>query len=125
VTIAVEIKLKQTRTIEEGPIYKVKTEVTEHTDIEAEIFVFSTETQNFEHVATVWDMEHYPKTREEALEAHQNYYRLDEATVGYETQVTALEFAEYTVERVQFLVTDYSKAITDFEGEFTYTLDPE
>lgn len=121
--MSVHVEVHQSRTVEEGPVYKVSTEVTFATGIERALFVFNTETQNFEHVATVWDMEHYPSDRNVAVQNGDNYYRAPSAVVGYPNQTTAIDYATYTIERVQLLVDNYNKAKTVFEGDTDYTLE--
>ena len=119
--MAVSITLKQTQSITEENLFRVLDEVTAAADISASIFVFTTETQAFSHVATVYDIEHLTYTSyAEAFAAGAEYYRLDEVQKDFESQATAESFASYTQARTRTLVDDYIEYSAGFEGVTTF-----
>ena len=118
--MTVEISIKQTReTVETG--YQVKTEVTFVSGISDHIFVFNTETDEYEHVAIPYDIYTYPETRAEAISSGAAYYRKTEVTVEFPQLNTAQAAAEYTANRVGYLTHLYGSATNDFIGTSTYT----
>ena len=114
--MTVTLEYVQTKAIEEGPLYKVTTLVEYVHGIQETIFVYRTETQEFEYVATVWDMDNLPNTYEEALAEGVNFYRANTATKSYASIETADEFALYTRGRIDNLITDYSAARGEYPG---------
>ena len=119
--MSVRIDIQQDRTVEEGPLYRVATSVIYNSGIDRNVFVFNTTTEEFEHVATTWDMEHLPKSKDDAALAGDGFYRLPSVTKDFDTVMTATEFAIYTRGRVAALVREYEAVSTTFEGSGTYT----
>jgi hypothetical protein len=120
--VTVRIDLKQTKTIEEGPVYRVLNQVTYAQNIPPQIFVINMETDVFEHVATVWDLQNYPFTRQEAIDNLIPYYLASECVKDYTDIQTALEFTAHVYARVEWLLRDYEEANDVFEGVLTHTL---
>jgi len=118
--MSVRIEVKQTRTVDEGPIFKVDTQVTYASGIAREIFVFETETQDFSHVATTYDMETYPDDRDTAIADGVDFYRKDQAIVVYALEAVAVEAASYTLARIDTLARQYNTFKTEFEGSSDY-----
>ncbi len=118
--MSVHIEIHQVRSVDEGPVFKVDTTTTYASGIEKEIFVFQTDTQEFSHVATVYDMETYPNNYDDAVTTSALYYREDQVVVGFAAQTTAMESAVYTAARVDSLATQYNTLKTVFEGAFDY-----
>ena len=84
--------------------------------------MFVTETQAFDHVATVWDMENVDdESYAAAVEHDAAFYRLDIVTRAFHQQSHALDFATYTQERVAWLADEYETATTDFVDTTTHT----
>jgi hypothetical protein len=122
--MALQLDLRQTNTIEPGPIYKVLNEITYAEDIAAEVFVFDTDTQEFSHVASVWDVMNLPVGHAAAVAAGSDQYRKDTAEVGYDSVTTAIKFAAYIQTRIQALLDAYKSATEDFEGVTDYVFTP-
>jgi len=120
-TDTLSIVVKQKREVVEGPLYKTTNTVESVTGIEKEIFVMNTETQAFEHVATVYDMYHLLNTRSAAQTAEDEYYRASVAIKSYESLDDALEFASYTLGRVGYLAEQYDEYTNHFAGEDEHT----
>lgn len=121
--MTVSVTLVETRTVETGPLYRVKHDVTASVHISPNVFVFTTETEAFSHVATVYDMEKVTHTTHAAAEAAgAEFYRLDEVTKDWEAIDIAAEFAAYNKQRLQFLVTEYETYTSSFAGTTTTTI---
>lgn len=121
--MTVSVTLKETRSVEAGPLYRVKNEITATVHIDAHVFVFATETEEFSHVANVYDMEKVTHTTlAEAQSAGADFYRLDTVTKDWESLDTAAEFAAYNKLRLQFLVSEYEVYTTSFAGVTTTTI---
>lgn len=118
--MSVRIEIHQARTVEEGPLYRIYTEVIHAVGISRAIFVFETESETFSHVATTWDMETFPDTLAEAQATAANYYRQDRCTKDYEEESVASSFAVYTRGRIDYLVRQYAGMQEDFIGEDDY-----
>lgn len=119
--MTVKIEITQTRTLEEGPVYRVLTRTIYVEGIAAEIFVFETETDEFNHVAVADDMQEYPVGKTQAQADGKVYYRAIEAQVDYTVAVTAQTAADYTKLRVQQLAIEYDAVNNDFIGSDTTT----
>lgn len=121
--MSVTIEYNQVRTVVEGPKYRVASLVTYAVNIAKEIFVFDVELGEFQHVATVWDMENVLNNRDAARLAGNKWYRAKECTVEYEAQTSAIEFVDYTEDRIQDLATQYARATGEFEGNINYHIE--
>lgn len=121
--MSVTIDYNQVRTVVEGPKYRVASLVTYTEHIAKEIFVFDVELGEYQHVATVWDMENVLNDRDAARLAGNKWYRAKECTVEYESQTTSLEFVDYMEDRIQDLATQYALATGQFEGNVNYHIE--
>ncbi len=119
--MTVRLEVKQARSVEEDDIYRVVTLVEYNQGISRNIFVYNTETEEFQHVATPWDIENLPNNRADALAEGDSYYRLTAVTRDFSTVELAQEFAAYTLGRISTLAREYNLAVTSFEGSGTYT----
>lgn len=121
--MSVTIDYTQTRTVVEGPKYRVESVVTYTVNIAKDIFVFDVELGEYQHVATVWDMENVLNNRDAARLAGNKWYRDKACAVEYESQTDALEFVDYTEDRIQDLATQYARATGQFEGNVSYHIE--
>lgn len=117
----VQIDIHQDRTVEPGPLFRVATYVVYTYGIDPNIFVFNIDTDEFSHVATVWDMINVESDRIIAQNNLDPFYRKDSAIVDYVNQVTADTAAQYTAERVGFLAQQYDLMNSEFVGESDYS----
>lgn len=118
--MTVRIEMRQIRTLEEGPIYRVKNEITYASGIQKEVFVFTVVDEAFSHVAYPYDMENVPVGKEAAAQAGNNFYRALDVIRDYDTLLKATEFAVHSRGRVSFLADEYELATEGFEGENDY-----
>ena len=118
--MSVRIEVNQTRSVDEGPVFKVDTHVIYASGIAREIFVFDTATQDFSHVATTYDMETYPDDYATAVAEGADFFRKDQAVVGYASEAIAVEAASYTLARISTLARQYDIFKTEFEGSSDY-----
>jgi hypothetical protein len=115
------IELDQEREALPGPEYRVRNTVTDSENIEPEIFVFETSTDEYMYVADVGDMSKYPPSKQEAEDSGSLRYRKSEVIKEYPQLIVAQEFAVYTRNRVEkLLLSTYALAVEDFVGEDTY-----
>lgn len=124
--MSVSITVDQTnQVIDEGAgvvSYAVSFEITASEGIPLALFVYSTETQAYEHPATINALESYPDTYEEAVALGIDYYRQASVTRSYTLLTDAINFSNVTRSRLQTIVTALPLAQTSFEGSQTYTL---
>ena len=119
--MTVRIEISQERSVVEGPVYRVLTRTFYVEGIAAEIFVFSTETDEFQHVATAFDMSEYPVGKNQAQADGKAFYRAIEAQVDYAVVETATQAAVYTKLRVRQLAEEYAAVNSTFAGSDTTT----
>lgn len=114
--MSVRIEVLQTRSVVEGPLYRVETQVTYVSGIDRNIFVFNTELEEFSHVATTWDMDNLPEGKLNAENEDKNYYRKDVVRVDYATETLGSEAATYTLSRIEYLARIYAAVVDSFIG---------
>jgi hypothetical protein len=117
----VQIDIHQERTVEEGPVFRVRTITIYTYGIDPNIFVHDVETDSFSHVATVWDILNVSTDRTIAQVNLEPYYRKDSAVVDFASQAAAIDAAAYTVGRVASLAQLYDQMNTIFAGEDDYS----
>ena len=110
------VVLRQTSTIEPGPMYQVVNEIISSVDLQPELFVHDVLTSTFAYVATVWDIQNYPTTIEEAEADSLPYYLAATGTKSYSVLQDAVNLEAYVVSRLENLLQDYDIAVDDFEG---------
>jgi hypothetical protein len=98
--------------------YQILNEITAHTGIPAELFVYDTITQVFNHVATMDDFG-FPVGVSAAQAAGALYYRSSSATATYPDVATAIEFAQMVKQRVNALLNVFDSAAAGFAGSET------
>ena len=82
--------------------------------IPLELFVFTTATEEFSHVASLEDF-FWPTVKDTA----RPFYRKSEASRTFQDVHTALTFASYTKERLMKLVDIFDAEVLDFAGHDT------
>jgi hypothetical protein len=120
--MAVTITHTQTRSVEAGPTYVVHDVVTDTAGIDPEVFVFVTDDDSFNRIATVDDMLTLPATSEEAIASGADYYRLAEVTRSFASLSSADNAAIAISDRLKLLVVDFDAATNAFIGTTTETL---
>lgn len=134
--MSASVTLEQTNTVLDGDagddyIYEVACEVTVTDDISMALFVFSIADEEnddeFDHVATVHDLETYPATRAEAVTNGQDFYRSATVTMQYKLIENAQAFADLVQTRLQGLVNELPLTQSDefTSGTTTYTFTTE
>ncbi len=115
------LDLRQTNTVELGPVYKVKNEIIYASGIPSEVFVFETETQEFSNVASVWEVMNLPVGYAAAHAAGAERYRTSVAEVGYPSVDAAAYFAAHVQSRVEGLLDTFVTYTGGFEGVTTHS----
>lgn len=115
------ITLQETLSLEAGNLFRVLEEITVAAGISDSVFVFTTGTQEFSRVATVYDLESLLDTSYEDAVAHASeYYRLTTVQKDFITQAKAQAFSAYTRARIRTLVDDYTEYTDGFEDVTIY-----
>lgn len=104
--MSVSFTLRQTTSIQTGPLYRVKNEVTSATGASAATFVYKTSTQEFSHIAMAADMEQYPDSYDTAFQNDNLFYRQTSVTRDWQTITYAEGDLEVTRNRIQLLAND-------------------
>lgn len=120
--MSVRIDLEQVKIVKTGPVYRVENSVTYARGISKKVFVHNTETGEFEHVASVYDMENYPESRTNANNNAISYYRDSVGYKEFENVQIAEDFTEYTYQRIVALIRTYEQAVESFEGTITHSI---
>jgi len=122
--MSISITLRQTRTVISEEVFRVQTEVLTATEIIPQVFVLRTSDDEFQHVALVDELVSLPQSKQAALDALEEQYLSDTATVDYLEVATAVSAATHVRDRVQHLVTMYEEYTETFEGTDDYTITP-
>ena len=112
----------QTRSLQAGSIYRVVDSISASTTIDPSLFVFSTDSQKYNRVATVLDLAVLLDTYAAAVTAGAAYYRLAEVTYDTAVLEDAVEFAVEIKGLLAALLHDYDLATTSFVGAETETI---
>lgn len=119
-TVEITATFSKTTTSEGFQTY---VEIINAVGIGMDVLVFKVEDDSFSHVATVFDYETYPASKDAAAAMNLVYYRsraltrIDSAIVG------AAEFETITRGRLKSLAVAWDDAANDFEGSETITFD--
>ena len=119
--MTVIIKTTFTHTIPTEDTYKVSAEVIETTNIPPEVFVFDVEHETFSHVATVFDLESFPESKEDAIAAELGFYRSQSVTREFSDVALATFFEDVTRNRLKTLADHWNTVQEEFIGEETVT----
>ena len=119
--MTVSITHTQTRSVD-GISYVVNDVVTASEGIAPEVFVFATEDDSFNRIATVDDMLTLPATPEEAIATGADYYRAAEVMRTFASLYKADQAAIAISERLKLLTVEYDGAVNAFVGTTTETI---
>lgn len=108
----ISFTLHQVTTALDGPIYRVFQEITEAVNSSKAVYVFTTGTQEFSHIATIMDMRNYPDSYAQAVLDGADFYRLEEVTRDWLTVALMVDDVTMGYNRVQLL----ASSLTDEEG---------
>jgi hypothetical protein len=96
--------------------YRVACQITATEGVSLALFVFDVLHQVYNHIATVYDLEHFPESVGDALSQGVDFYRQQEVTRDFTSQHTALDFAKVTRARLRRLAADLPDALETFTG---------
>lgn len=91
----------------------VENTITDATDITMYLFVLTYETDAYDRVATVHDIENYPEEKTLGIP----WYRAVAASKDFDNITDATEFADYVKVRLERVVQQYEEYTGEFEGE--------
>lgn len=125
--MSVELKAQITKSVPNEGVYRVAVDIIDAVNIDFDVLVFDVETDTFQHVATVYDLETWFADKGQAILATHAFYRGRGAVVHYAALNEATHFVSVTEERLQLLVTHWQTVTESFEGTsiVTVTSNPE
>ncbi len=106
------------RSIPEPGVYRVQVTVNDATAMAEKIFVFATSTDEFSHVAKMFDILSYP----EDVGGDDPFYRKNEVIRDFSYVVTANEFVQHVYNTVDKLVDAYQNSADEFPGTDVVTI---
>lgn len=117
--MTVTIQAKFTKDIPVENQYRVQVSVTDATNIGLDVLVFDTESGEYSHVASVYDMETYPVSQEVAASGNLVFFRDRGAVVTYNLLKSADEFIGVTQGRLKTLANGWDEVVSSFSGTET------
>jgi hypothetical protein len=91
-------------------LYRVQVTALSSSGIEKEVFVFDTNTNAYEHVASVWEMESLPSSPGQASAQDANYYRASSMVRLHTTSKAASDLIADIKTRLSLLRTLWDEA---------------
>jgi len=119
--MTVQLKVQIERQISED-IFRVQMEVIEAVDISFDVFVFDVEDDSFLHAATVYDLETWPATKEEAAADNLQSYRGRSFSVDFSTPLAATTFETNIRYSLAVLKNQWQEVLDAFEASSTVTI---
>lgn len=117
----VSIKACFDKTLPDSGLYKVTVDIIDVVNIDFDVLVFRSEDDTFSHVASVFDLETYPVTKDPTC----SFYRGRGAEVTFDNLRDATSFETVTQNRLKFLAVSWNTILCDFQGKDTVTLDSD
>lgn len=111
------LTLSQTRTVNMDGTYSVTNTITAATGMPPEVFVFTTSTQTYDHVAAPFDLQTYPNTSVTPMA----FYRQSSVTQVFKDVDSAVTAAASIKTIVSDLVVAYGELVATFPGSDTTT----
>lgn len=96
--------------------YRVACQISATEGVSLALFVFDVLHEAYNHIATVYDLEHYPESVGDALSQGVDFYRQADVTRDFTNQHTALDFAKVVRSRLRVLTADLPDALETFTG---------
>lgn len=103
--------------------YRVSAEIVLTSGIPTELFVYGVTDDEFDHVATVFDLETYPTNKVDAIDDGLFFYRVKKMSKDFADKSTAGLVAEHTQLRLQRVNKDWQglqPGSFDSVAQFTY-----
>ncbi len=116
----VDLKSNFVRELPAENLYRVSFEVIFANNIELEVFVFDTDTLLFSRVASVYDLETYPRGQELAKYNNIPYYRARAGIREFSQLRDAVYFESVTKERLKILCDAWSTVVDKFAGTLVF-----
>lgn len=107
--MVVVFTLRQITSVLDGPIYRVRNEVTAAENASTSVFVYRTSTAEFDHYASARDMTLWPDSRAAAQTAGLEYYRQTFVQRDWESVTELVSDVNLSWERVQLLASELTE----------------
>lgn len=105
-------------------LYVVAAEVNASSGVPQELFVYDVSEDRFDHVATVYDLNTYPTSRDGAVNAGVVFYRRATMEACYSTQAIAQAAADHVKDRLQRVNAEWGQDQGEpFGGAEEFTFD--
>jgi len=119
----VTIKAQIIREIPADGIYRVRVDIIDVTNIDFDVLVFDTETGNYSHVATVFDLETYPAGQPAAAASNLTFFRDRGVIANFSNIRDATGFEQVTENRLKILAVAWGSVTDAFTGSEIITVD--
>lgn len=120
------ITVEQENTIVESTpgevLYQVSYKVVASENLPLALFTFKVEPDEYSHPSTVYDLDAYPESRNEAINQGLEFYRAAEVVRQFEDLTDAIQFASVTRSRLTALTSALPQTQAEFTGLETYTI---
>jgi hypothetical protein len=121
--MSVSITLSQVRTIVDqggGSVkYRVANQITGAEGVTLALFVNDVDPDDYSRIASLYDLNAYPESRNEAINLGLDYYRRPDATQDYDSLEDALHFAAVVKQQLGYLAMTVAEAQDAFPGSET------
>lgn len=106
-------------------VYVSHNEITASTNIPRTLFVLSVTNDEYDRVASTYDIARLSDDKATAIANSSDYYLVTNVSRNHATLVEAILFSDHVKDRLSFLVKDYPRALDDFVGANTMTFTAE
>lgn len=116
------LKLHQTTSLQPGPLYRVLNEIIDSDDADPAVFVFKVDTKEFDHYATLDDLERYVDAYDVAVLREDGFYRQTSVQRDWDTVEQMEADVQVTQQRVKLLLDDLARVEEGAASDQTTTL---
>ena len=124
--MSTEISIEQTNTLipqeDQTVRYQVRLNVVASVGAPLQLFVFGVLDDTYNHPATLYDVDMFPASKEEAVTLGVDYYRTSEVTRLFSLLADALEFSSMARARLRRTVNALNTVGLSFAGVQTHTI---
>jgi len=120
--MTVQLKIQARRQILPENVFRVQMDVIEAIDIDFDVFVFNVLDDGFSHIATVYDLETWPTTKDAALEAGLQSYRGRGVELNFSSPLEATTFETNATYRLRVLKNHWQEVLDEYEDSSIITI---
>lgn len=124
--MAITVTIEQENTVIESTpgevLFQISFVITASEGLPLALFTYNATTGEFSHHATVYDLNAYPESQNDAINQGLDFYRSFEVTKQFENMTDAIQFAMITRSRLTALTSAQPLVESTFTGKEIYTL---